>query len=375
HADATDQWFQSLAAEVLDDLDGVALLAVGGYGRRELSPLSDIDVVLVHGQTVDGADVAEALWYPVWDRGLKMGYVVVTPDQAAKLLAEEFEWATAFLDTRLIAGDADLHAQIDELTEALWSSRRDDLLDHLARTVRDRHEQRGDAAFQIEPHLKEGRGGLRDVHALGWASRALPGFADDFLARLTPDVDTLLEARIELHRLTGRRSDILTLDDQDGVAAALGDANSNELMLRLAQAARRIAWYSDEAWNRWQRSRAASASVTGTALAVSVASPSVTNTSQLEIEQGLVGIRPGVDVRSDPLLLLRLAVLAAETGLTMNRDSLGQLARSGVELDTPWPREARRLFAALFQTGRPAITVVEDLDQFEDDDGCPDPDN
>ena len=166
HANETDRWFKNLAEDVLDDLDGIALIAVGGYGRGELSPFSDIDVVLIHDERVDGATVAEALWYPVWDRGLKMGYVVVTPDQAETLLAEEFEWATAFLDTRLIAGQQALLDTVDQLTAQAWDTRRDELLDHLARTVHSRHESRGDAAFQIEPHLKEGRGGLRDVHAL-----------------------------------------------------------------------------------------------------------------------------------------------------------------------------------------------------------------
>ena len=364
HADATDRWFAELASTALDSLDDIALLAVGGYGRRELSPQSDIDVVLVHGPSIDGGEVAEALWYPVWDRGLKMGYVVVTPEQAAQLLAEEFEWSTAMLDTRLVAGDPELKAEIDRLTAAQWATRRDELLAHLATTVADRHRQRGDAAFQIEPHLKEGRGGLRDIHAMGWANRALPGFADDFLADLTPDADTLLEVRVELHRLSGRHSDILTLDFQDAVADALDEADSSKLMLRLALAARRIAWASDEVWSRWERGRVASASITGTAVSLSVASPSVTDTSQLQIDRGLVGVRDGVDVSADPLILLRLAVLAAETGLVMSRDSLALLARDGVELDDPWPREARRLFAALFQTGRPAITVVEDLDQF-----------
>ncbi len=364
HADATDRWFQELASEVLDSLDGIALLAVGGYGRRELAPRSDIDVVLVHGPGVDGGQVAEALWYPVWDRGLKMGYVVVTPEQAAKLLDEEFEWATAFLDTRLVAGDPALHTEIDRLTAALWAGRRDEMLEHLAGTVRSRHRERGDAAFQIEPHLKEGRGGLRDVHAMGWANRAMPGFADDFLVDLEGDVDTLLEARVELHRLTSRRGDVLTLDDQDGVADALGDPNSNELMLRLALAARRIAWASDEVWARWERGRVASSSITGSSVSMTVASPSVTDTSQLTIGNGLVGLRAGVDPASDPLLLLRLAVLAAETGLVMDRGSLADLARSGAEIDRPWPREARRLFAALFLSGRAAIRVVEDLDQF-----------
>ncbi len=364
HAETTDQWFRDLAATALDDLTDIALLAVGGYGRGELCPHSDIDVVLVHGTQVDGGEVAEALWYPVWDRGLKMGYVVVTPDQARQLLAEEFEWATAFLDTRLVAGDDRLRAAIDEMTVELWSDRRDELMLHLADTVRGRHDQRGDAAFQVEPHLKEGRGGLRDVHAMGWAERVLPGFADDFLNDLQSDVNTLLEARVELHRLSGRPTDVLTFDDQDGVAAALGDPSGHELMLRLALSARRIAWCSDEVWNRWDRGRAASASITGSGVSLSVASPSVTDTSKLEIGGGLVSIRRWVDVTTDPLLLLRLAVLAAETTLVMDRESLQRLADDGAALEEPWPAEARRLFAALFGAGRSAIAVVEDLDQF-----------
>ncbi len=367
HANETDRWFKNLAEDVLDDLDGIALIAVGGYGRGELSPFSDIDVVLIHDERVDGATVAEALWYPVWDRGLKMGYVVVTPDQAETLLAEEFEWATAFLDTRLIAGQQALLDTVDQLTAQAWDTRRDELLDHLARTVHSRHESRGDAAFQIEPHLKEGRGGLRDVHALSWANRAMPGFADDFLGEVADDVDTLLEARVELHRLTGRPGDILTLDDQDGVAGALGDDDSKELMLRLALAARRIAWYSDEAWSRWERAKRyapAADSDGGARRDQSITSPAVGDTSQFQAGRGLVSIRGDIDVSSDPLLLLRLAVLAAETGLVMDRQSLSNLAAIGVAMPEPWSAEARNLFAALFLAGRSTIRVVEDLDQF-----------
>ncbi|MEM7275429.1 MAG: [protein-PII] uridylyltransferase [Actinomycetota bacterium] len=363
HAAATDRWFRELADTTLDSLDGIALLAVGGYGRNELSPYSDIDVVLVHGEEVDGGEVAEALWYPVWDRGLKMGYVVVTPTQAEQLLAEEFEWATAFLDTRLIAGDFRLAAKIGDLVDDVWTSRADELLDRLAETVEARHEARGDVAFQIEPDLKEGRGGLRDVHALSWANRARPGFAEDYLTELAPDVATLLEARVELHRLAGRAGDVLTLDDQDGVAAALGDTDGQQLMLRLALAARRIAWHSDEAWMRWERSKRHNGR--STAEAVALESAAVPDTSQFEAVYGLVAIRPEVDVSSDPLLLLlRLAVLAAESGLVMSRKSLDQLAASGAEFEQLWNEEARGLFAALFLTGRPAIRVVEDLDQF-----------
>ncbi len=365
HSDETDRWFRELAESALEDLSGIALLAVGGYGRRELSPFSDVDVVLVHDEAIDGAQVAEALWYPVWDRGLKMGYVVVTPAQAETLLAEEFEWATAFLDTRLIAGEHYLLEEIDRLTAAVWRDRRDELLEHLAQTVDKRHKSRGDAAFQIEPHLKEGRGGLRDVHALGWATRALPGFADDFIDELGDDVDTLLEARVELHRRAGRAGDVLTLDEQDGVAAALADKDSQELMLRLALAARRIAWHSDEAWSRWERSkRYGPDPVDDVEDADPVTSHEVGVTDQFHARRGIVSIKPGVDVASDPLLLLKLAVLAAESGLSMDRRSLAELADDGVPMPEPWPAEARALFAALFMAGRPTIRVVEDLDQF-----------
>ncbi len=367
HAAETDRWFRELAERVLDSLEDVALLAVGGYGRNELCPYSDIDVVLVHGEKIDGAQVAEALWYPVWDRGLKMGYVVVTPSQAKTLLAEEFEWATSFLHSRLIAGDAGLAAEIKELVDETWSKRGDELLEHLAGTVTSRHKARGDVAFQIEPHLKEGRGGLRDVHALVWANRASPGFADDFLSDLTEDMDTLLDARVELHRLAERAGDILTLDDQDGVAAALGEENGQQLMLRVALAARRIAWYSDEAWSRWERSKRYG-EPTGLLRRLTKSppldAPSVSGAAQFESINGLVAIRPEVGVASDPLLLLRLAVLAAETGLVMDRNSLAALAADGIEIPTPWSAEARTLFSALFLAGRSAIPVVEDLDQF-----------
>ncbi len=372
HAEETDNWFRQVATDALDDLSGIALLAVGGYGRGQLSPFSDIDVVLVHDKKIDGSSVAEALWYPVWDRGLKMGYVVVTPAQAKVLLAEEFEWSTAFLDTRLIAGDRDLMNEIDMLTAEAWRKRREPLLERLATTVEERHQARGDVAFQIEPHLKEGRGGLRDVHALGWATRAQPGFADDFLHELTDDIDTLLEARVELHRLNGRPGDIMTLDDQDGVAAALGDDDAQQLMLRLALAARRIAWYSDEAWSRWERSKRFASdgggwfkrSSTDRSEDETLVSASIADTSQFSIGRGLIAIKPDAGVTSDPLILLKLAVLAAESGLVMSRQSLTDLAWQGTEIEQPWPDEARELFTALFLTGRPAIRVIEDLDQF-----------
>ena len=340
HSAATDAWFRSVAQERLEDMSDMALLAVGGYGRGELCPASDIDVVLIHGDNVDGGDLAEALWYPAWDRGLALGYVVVTVDQARTLLEEEFEWATALLDTRLIVGNAWYKSLIDRLTAEAWNTRRADMMHQLAKVVKTRHIDRGDAASQIEPNLKEGRGGLRDVHAMIWASGAEPGFAEGFVADLARDVDVLLEARVELHRLQGRAGDVLTLEFQDSVAEALGDPSSNELMLRLARSARRIAWYSDEAWRRWR-----------------------TRNQDPESPARPV-LRDETPIAEDQLLPLRLAAKAAQEDLVPNRDDLARFAREWDGIEEPWPEEARQLFAELFLAGAPAVRIVEDLDHF-----------
>ncbi len=340
HSSATDAWFRSVAQERLSNMTDMALLAVGGYGRGQLCPASDIDVVLVHSEDVDGGDLAEALWYPAWDRGLALGYVVVTLEQAETLLAEEFEWSTALLDTRLIVGNPWYKSEIDRLTAEAWTSRRDELLHKLAHSVEQRHDDRGDAASQIEPNLKEGRGGLRDVHAMIWASRAQPGFAEEFVTDLQADVDVLLEARVELHRLQGRSGDTLALEFQDAVAEALGDGSSGELMLRLARSARRIAWCSDEAWRRWQYEHP---------------NGDVTVREVLKVD---------VPVDDDQLLPLRLAAQAAQQDEVLDREDLARFGEQWAGINAPWPAEARDLFADLLLAGRPAVRIIEDLDHF-----------
>lgn len=354
-SDATDAWFQQVVAQAGLSGADIALLAVGGYGRRELCPYSDVDVILVHGDGVDGAEVAEALWYPAWDRGLKLGYAVVTIEQAKALLDEEFEWATSLQHTRLVAGRQELRQKIDSLVDQSWTERADDLMAQISASLNQRHATFGDAAFQIEPHLKEGRGGLRDTHAMAWANHAVPGFADDELAGLKADIDTLLEARVELHRLADRAGDVLSFDDQDGVAEALGDDNSQALMFRLALAARRIAWHSDEVWSRWRRSSRQEAGP--------IDSIWVADTSPFAVDRDLLLLTDPTEA-TDPMVLLRFAALAAEHDLVMDREDLTRIHDSGEVMPVPWSDDARTLFAAIFLHERSSIRVVEDLAQF-----------
>ena len=356
HADAADSWFSELMVAATDDLEGVALIALGGYGRGELWPFSDLDVILIHHKKrKDIQALAEGLWYPVWDRGLKLGHVVGTIDQTLDGAKGELDRATALLDLRLIAGDPSLHQQLEAGTEKLWSKKSRDFLDLLATSVEARHHRYGDVSFTIEPELKNGRGGLRDLHAMQWADRAEPGFASAELAELAPQSELLMAARVELHRTANRATDTLTLDDQDAVAEALGFAGGQELMLELASAGRRTAWHSDEVWVRWNRRQ----SYRWPGLPLQLL------TAQFELRDDQIELRDEVTPDSDPLLTLRAAELAARTGKMLGRSTLERLRDHGEAPDEPWSEEARSLFAQLFLACRAAIDVIEDLDQFD----------
>ena len=354
HSDRATEWFAELFNGAVSDAEGVALIATGGFGRGELWPFSDLDVMLVHDKKRgDIPELAERLWYPVWDRGLKLGHGVFTVAEVIKLAETELDQATSLLAARLISGDAAIAEQLDAATDKLWSKRSSQLLAALSERVEARHRSVGDVAFKIEPDLKEGRGGLRDLHALTWAERAQPGFATDVLDELQPQYDMLVEARVALHRTRGRAGDTLTLDDQDEVAEELGAAGGQDLMLRLALAARRIAWHSDEAWDRWERSRSRPRR----------GRPRVDIGPDIELVDDLVELKEGVE--PDGLTLFRVAEAAARTETTIGRATLEALQLSEARVPEPWPAEARTLFAGMFLAGRSAIDVVEDLDQFE----------
>ena len=217
-------------------------------GRARLQ--SDLDVVLLHAGRADIGALAERLWYPIWDEGLKLGHAVRTAREALALAADDLDTATSLLQVRHLAGDEDL---TDDLARrALGSGRSGPSAG--STTCRagcaTRHETAGEVAFLLEPDLKEGRGGLRDVHALRWAeaARSLLFEGDDPV--LDDAYDALLAARVELHRRTGRPGDVLLLQDQDAVAAALSDESPTASCTAVAAAARTIAWRSDDAWQR-----------------------------------------------------------------------------------------------------------------------------
>ena len=204
-----DRWLDELVTVAVEGSDpgGVALVAVGGYGRGELSLQSDIDVLLLHEGRDDIGELADRLWYPIWDARMKLGHAVRTVKEALALAADDLDTATGLLQVRHLAGDRRLTDELATKAELQWRKRAKRWLAAMSARVRERHAQAGEVAFLLEPDLKEGRGGLRDVHALRWAQAARSILWDTDHATLDAAYATLLAVRVELHRRTGRPGD------------------------------------------------------------------------------------------------------------------------------------------------------------------------
>ncbi len=357
-----DDWLVEIFAEAVGDRPGLALVAVGGQGRRELAPQSDLDLLLVHSKSVDVRDVADALWYPVWDAGLKLGHAVRTIRDTLTLAGEDLETATALLSARHVAGDTAVTDELVEKAKAGWRRRGKRWLDELDRSVQERHAESGEVAFDLEPDLKDGRGGLRDVHALLWAEAAGAEIEPKLLTDLQLEYDTLLAVRIELHRETAKAGDTLSLADQDAVAAAAGDSDADVLMSRVAGAGRAIAWASDESWYEIRlrsgnglRDRLRRVRLLEDGLALRNGRVCLTDESAGSDDDG-----QGLD---DPLAVLRVALGAARASKRMGITTL-ELLGTAPPLEEPWPEGARQRFVDLLFNGPASIPVIEALDQM-----------
>lgn len=327
----------------------VALLAVGGYGRRELAPFSDLDLLLVHSDKRIDPEFAKALWYPLWDRGRKVGHAVRTPRETYSMIRDDLDTATALVTARVVAGDVDFGERVISKVRTKLRRQGPTWLSELHTRVRERHHSAGEVAYLLEPDLKDGLGGLRDIHAMWWA--AAVGFeisqAD---ARILEECnDTLLRIRTALHRTTGRPGDVLHLQDQQAVAHEAGFESDDLLMATVATVGRQVAWICDQAWARLDPPSSSRHD--------SLLAPGITLT------RGEVKLSDDVDFVDDPTLLLQVATAAARTGARIERDSLDRLGRFTRTWPSPWPAGASDDLVALLLEGERAIPVWEALEQ------------
>lgn len=350
-----DQWLVERFAEATTtgSPDGLALIAVGGYGRGDLAPGSDLDLLLMHRSKTPPAEVAERLWYPIWDEGLKLGYAVRTPGDALDLARGDLDTATSLLTMRHLAGDASLTGELaaDSLTQ--WRKRATSFLTMLRDKVAARQEGHGEVAYLLEPDLKDGRGGLRDIHSLRWAEQARRVLEHGDGEALAEAERVLFEVRVELHRLSGRPTERLMLQDQDGVASTLG-TDADSLMADIAGAASSVAWIADETWDRVHSLLSTSSSLLGWR--------SRTTAPGLVVRDGQVEIEPRDDPAHHPLLPLDAAVLAARKQVRLSRATHERLVAGAPAPPDVWPIELRERFVDLLAEGHQAIRVIEAMD-------------
>jgi [protein-PII] uridylyltransferase len=344
----TDRWL----AGMLGAEPGVALVAVGGYGRRELLPGSDLDVLLLHAGREGIASIADRIWYPVWDSGASLDHAVRTVPQARRVARADIKVALGLLNARHVAGDPTLTMQLREGALEDWRAAARTRLADLRELHNERARIFGELAFLLEPDLKEARGGLRDVHAIqaiaaAWVASA-PG------PRVRAAYESILDARHILHEITGRASDRLVQEEHDEVARAAGLLDGDALLRELAGAGRTVAYAVDHAFRQAERAsgrRLRRRKLERRPLADGV------------VEQdGEVVLARAADPTSDPVLLLRAAAAAAQAGRPLAPRALSRLAECP-PLPVPWPDEARDALVALLGAGPEAIGVWEALDQ------------
>ncbi|GAB2944888.1 [protein-PII] uridylyltransferase [Streptomyces sundarbansensis] len=364
----TDAWLTGLftAAATRAGVRGAALVAVGGYGRGELSPRSDLDLLLLHDGSAAPAAVAalaDALWYPVWDLGLALDHSVRTPGEARKTAGEDLKVQLGLLDARPVAGDLGLAAGLRTAILADWRNQAPKRLPALHELCRERAERTGELQFLLEPDLKEARGGLRDATAL--RAVAASWVADAPREGLDRARRTLLDARDALHLTTGRATDRLALQEQDQVAASLGLLDADTLLRQVYEAARTVSYATDVTWrevNRVLRARSARPrlrSLLGGARPAPERTPLADGVVEAD---GEVILARAARPERDPVLTLRAAAAAAEAGLPLSRHLVRHLAATARPLPVPWPPEAREELVTLLGAGEATVGVWEALE-------------
>ena len=335
--------------------EGVALVAVGSLGRREPPPHGDLDLVLVHEGRPEIAALADAIWYPIWDAGLRLDHSVRTVAEAVGVASTDVKAGLGLLDARLVAGDAGLAATLRAATLGSWRQSASRLLPQLRDLRRGRARQVGELAFLLEPDLKEAYGGLREGQVLRAVAAAQ--LADEPTAEAEEAYAFLLDVRDELRRRTGRPADVLVRQEQRPVAVALGLPDEDALLREVSLAGRRLAFVADETWRRVEatlvrRPRGRYRRVRREPLAEGV------------VRQGdEVVLARDARPAADPGLVLRGAAAAAREDLLLSPYTLKVLAVHAPPVPEPWPAEVRWSFLRLLASGRSAVPVLEQLDQ------------
>ena len=361
----TDGWLGELAQDAGVNVGGVALVAVGGYGRGELSPFSDLDLVLLHSTETPASYagmLAERLWYPIWDSKIRLDHSVRSVGGARQIARTDLPAMLGMLDLRHIAGDPDLATTLHRRVLADWRSDAKNRLADLRESCRERADRSGQLAFATTPDLKESRGGLRDLVVM--RAVAASWVADCPHQGLEEARSALLDVRDVVQTVAGRATDRLQVQDQDAVATALGLDDRDALLKHVAGIARTVDHASDLTWHRVDRALSRpQGSITDLGGRLTRRIERTPLADGIVEQEGEAVLARAVNPANDPTLVVRAAAAAAQSGLPVSPATVLRLARTCPPLPDPWPPVALDAFLSLLGAGEPMLAAWEDLDQ------------
>ena len=369
----------------------MALCAVGGYGRGEMAPFSDLDLLFVLADKKGSSfteSVTEYVLYMLWDLGLKVGQSTRTIDQCISLAKEDQTILTALLDLRFIAGDkqlaSDLHLKYGKFVSA--GRGRNYITAKLdERDVR--HEREGNSRYVIEPNIKEGKGGLRDLHVLYWIAKYIQTdiniidpqraknyvdmglFAEHAATRFSRAADFLWRARIHLHLTAGRATESLSFDKQTVLARKMGHAGGE----------------IEEAVEKFMREYFINAKEVGALTRIACAKLEADNAIRLPkgldrflpnsrravkepefiIEHGRLNFKDDMQIRENPSLILKLFQVAGKRNLDIHPDALSAINFRRNLIDTDFRRnpENSKIFQDTLLTAKAPYATLKVMNE------------
>jgi len=375
HSGFIDHHLAESFKESASDKEGFALVALGGYGRQELYPFSDIDLMVLYDPAHKGElnSLVEAILYPLWDTGLEVGHAVRTPDECIADAADDFFFRVAMLDARLIAGSALLFDKLTEKYKTVYiEGKRQEFLENMLeqRTIRECNY--GRHTYLLEPQIKESCGGFRDIQSMVWTAHVVFGLKDlvslqeagllsqEELQSFEQARDYLVRIRNRLHYVSGRKNDQLFFEHQEEMAESFGFKNEKDMLA--------VEHFMREVYGHMQ-----TVSITTDLFFEHVAEV----LGKEESSKGAKELEPGIEarhgkihlvntdsIRSKPKMFMRLFYQSARTGMplhfrtrkaiTANLHVVDDKARSS--------RRTAKLFMAILLSSGPFRVLEEMMD-------------
>ncbi len=292
---------------------GCALAAVGGYGRAELFPYSDIDLLILTPPQVKGEpqtikEPLALLLRDLWDKGLRISQSVHTPQECNQIDNANAELSVSLIDRRFLAGDEALFRQIRDPRSELGKD--------IARMTKERHMEFQGTIYHLEPNVKDAPGGLRDFQVLRWLAKL--GAGDE---QKLPDTSVLFEIRCFLHYLAGRDDNRFTFERQDEISKLIGAGSPEELMRRYYRAVRGISRLANRRLDRFEAK--------GSSLFSQFRDKtSRLSNSDFSVVRGEILFRSAHAAENDPGIVMRMFEFVAMHGLPLAEDTMDRLERS-----------------------------------------------